>query len=75
MCISKTCVAHPLAYFQSFGPDRLPSNLSGCISTAPFDHGYSIVLDLTHKRLGVYKGSIVALAAALPANIPKIYIF
>ncbi len=60
MCIGRTCVAHPLVYFQPSEPDD-SLNFSGWISTALFDYRYSIVLDLPHKRLGVYKGSLVEL--------------
>ena len=61
MCVGKACFAHPMVYFDPSGPDRDPE-FPGVIGIAPFDYHYSLVLDLAHQRLGIYKGSIAALA-------------
>jgi len=61
MCVGKTCFAHPMVYFDPAGPDR-DQEFPGLIGVAPFDYRYSLVLDLAHHRLGIYKGSIAALA-------------
>jgi hypothetical protein len=66
MCVGKACLPHPLAFFESTGLgnldfDKYPYKASGNFGNVLFDGRYTVIVDLPHKRFGLFEGSISGL--------------
>ena len=63
LCVSTACLASPLAFFESTGLptsdfDRYPFRISGLIGNALFDERSTVIVDIPHRRFGLFAGSL-----------------
>jgi hypothetical protein len=63
MSIGKASVSQPLVFFESTGLanldfDKYPFKTSGLFGNVLFDGRYTLVVDLPHKRFGIFEGSL-----------------
>jgi hypothetical protein len=74
LCVAGACASAPLGLFESTGLessdfDRYPFQTSGLIGNVLFDGRFTVVVDLPHRRFGLFAGSLSALTD--PARSPS----
>jgi hypothetical protein len=72
MCVGKACLPQPLAFFESTGLPNLnfekyPNKAAGNFGNILFDGRYSVIVDLPHKRFGLFEGSASTLSTSYPS--------
>jgi hypothetical protein len=63
LCVGAACLPAPLAFFETTGLatsdfDRYPFKIAGLIGNRLFEGRYTVMIDLAHRRLGLYPGSL-----------------
>ena len=61
--VGGACLASPTAFFESTGLpncdfDHYPFRISGLIGNALFEGRFSVIVDLPHRRFGLFAGSL-----------------
>lgn len=63
LCVGEACLPAPLAFFESTGLqtsdfDRYPLRIAGLIGNVLFDGRYTVIVDVPHRRFGLFAGSL-----------------
>jgi hypothetical protein len=62
LCVGAACLPAPLAYFESTGLRSLDFDslfdTAGLIGNVPFDGRYTVVVDVPHRRFGLFAGAL-----------------
>jgi hypothetical protein len=63
LCVGGACLDSPLAFFESSGApnadfNRYPFYIGGVFGNALFDRRFTVILDVPHRRFGLFRGSL-----------------
>ena len=63
LCVGGACLASPTAFFESTGLpncdfDHYPFRIAGLIGNALFEGRFSVIVDVPHRRFGLFAGSL-----------------
>jgi hypothetical protein len=70
MSLGKLSLSQPVIYceptgtFANFDFDKYPFKTSGHFGNVPFDERFTVIVDLPHKRFGIFEGSLAGQSLA-----------